>query len=57
VWKLHRLPESIISDWGSQFVAEIMQELNKMLEIESKLSTVFHSQTNRQIERVNQELE
>jgi len=34
-----------------------MQELNRMLGIESKLSTVFHSQTNRQTERVNQELE
>ena len=34
-----------------------MRELNSMLEIESKLSTVFHPQTNRQTEKVNQELE
>jgi len=53
VWKLHRLPESIISDWEPQFVVGIMQELNKILGIESKLSTVFHSQTNGQIERMN----
>ena len=32
-----------------------MQELNKMLEIESKLSMAFHPQTDRQTERVNQE--
>ena len=57
VWKLHRLPESIISDWGPQFVAGIMQELNKILGIESKLSTAFHPQTDRQTKRVNQELE
>jgi len=57
VWKIHRLPESIISDQGPQFMAGIMQELNKMLEIESKLSTVFYPQTDRQTERVNQELE
>jgi len=38
-------------------VAGIMQELNKMLGIESKLSMAFHPQTNRQTERVNQELE
>jgi len=57
VWKLHGLPESIISDWGPQFAAGIMQELNKMLGIESKLLTVFHPQTDGQIERVNQELE
>jgi len=57
VWKLHGLPESIVSDRGPQFTAEIMRELNRMLGIESKLSTVFHSQTDRQTERVNQELE
>jgi len=38
-------------------VAGIMQKLNRMLGIESKLSTAFHPQTDRQIERVNQELE
>jgi len=34
-----------------------MRELNKMLGIKSKLSTVFYPQTDRQTERVNQELE
>jgi len=38
-------------------MAGIMQELNKMLGIESKLSTVFYPQIDRQTERVNQELE
>ena len=57
VWKLHGLPESIISDRELQFVAEIMWELNRMLGIESKLLTVFHPQTDGQTERVNQELE
>jgi len=42
VWKLHSLPESIISDRGPQFTAGLMKELNKILEIKSKLSTVFH---------------
>jgi len=57
VWKLHGLPESIISDRGSQFVAGLMRELNRMLEIESKLLMAFHPQTDGQTERVNQELE
>ena len=57
VWKLHGLPESIISDRGLQFVAGIIRELNRILRIESKLLTVFHPQTDGQIERVNQELE
>jgi len=42
MWKLHGLPESIISDREPQFVAGVMWELNKMLRIESKLSTVFY---------------
>jgi len=57
VWKLYGLLESVISDRGPQFVAGIMRELNKMLGIESKLSTAFHPQIDGQTERVNQELE
>jgi len=57
VWKLHGLPESIISNRGPQFAARLMRELNGILGIKSKLSTAFHPQTDRQTERVNQELE
>jgi len=38
-------------------MAGLMQELNRMLGIESKMSMAFHPQTDGQIERVNQELE
>ena len=55
--KLHRLPKSIISGRKPQFIVELMRELNKILEIENKISTAFYSQTNRQTEMVNQELE
>ena len=57
VWKLHRLPKSIISDRGVQFAVGLMKELNRMLGIETKLSTAFHPQTDKQIEYTNQELE
>ena len=57
VWKLHGLPESIISDRGPQFAAKVIRELNTMLGIDSKLLTAFYPQTNRQTERMNQELE
>ena len=53
MWKLHRLPESVVSDRGPQFVAELIKELNQILEIETKLSTAFHPQTDRQMERMN----
>jgi len=39
--------ESVILDKKSQFAAELIKELNKMLEIKIKLSTAFHPQTNR----------
>ena len=56
VWRLHGLLESVISDRGPQFVAGLIKELNKMLGIETKLSTAYHPQTDRQTERTNQEL-
>jgi len=57
IWKLHGLPDSIISDRGPQFMVGIMKELNYMLGIKTKLSTAFHTQTDDQTERMNQELE
>ena len=53
VWKLHRLPKSIVSDRGPQFAVELMKELNRMLGIEMRLSTAFHPQTDGQIEQMN----
>jgi len=57
MWKLHRLPESVISDRGLQFAAELTKKLNKMLGIETKLFIAYHLQTDSQTERTNQELE
>ena len=51
------MPESVVSDRGPQFAAELTRELNRMLGIKTKLSTVFHPQTDGQTERMNQELE
>jgi len=45
MWKLHGLPESVVSDRGPQFAAELTKELNRMLGIETRLSTAFHPQT------------
>ena len=53
VWKLHGLPESIISDRRLQFVAGLIRELNRILGIKSKISMVFYPQINEQTERVN----
>jgi len=57
IWKLHRLLESIILDREVQFVVGVIKELNNLLEIQTKLSTAYHPQTDGQTERINQELE
>jgi len=54
---LYGLPESIVLNRGPQFAAEMTKELNKILRIETKLSMLYHPQTDRQMERINQELE
>jgi len=41
------LLKSVISDREPQFAAGLIKELNKILEIEMKLSTAFYPQINR----------
>ena len=48
MWKLHGLPESVILDRKPQFAAGLTKELNKMLRIETKLSTAYYLQTDGQ---------
>ncbi|KAF7760451.1 hypothetical protein Agabi119p4_11127 [Agaricus bisporus var. burnettii] len=36
VWKLHGLPETVISDRGLQFAADFTKELNRMLRIDTR---------------------
>jgi len=57
VWKLHGLPKCIILDRGPQFVARFTKELYYLLGIKLVSSIAWHSQTNRQMECVNQELD
>jgi transposase InsO family protein len=57
IFKLHGLPDKIISDRGGQFAANVIQEMYKKLGIEVALSSAYHPQTDGQTERVNQDLE
>jgi len=43
VWKLHGLPESIISDRGPQFAAGLMKELNCKRTSNTRLRSLFQS--------------
>ena len=47
MWRLHRLPKSVVLDRSPQFVAELTKELNRMLGIEMRLSTAFYPRMNR----------
>ena len=56
VWKLHGLPEEVISDRGPQFMLNFMHGLSEILRIKVVASTVYHPQTDGQTEHVNQEV-
>ena len=51
------LYDKIISDRGPQFASAFAKELRKLLNYNLSLSTAYHSQSNRETERVNQEIE
>ena len=53
MWKLHGLPESVVSDRRPQLAVELTKELNKMLGIEMKLLISFYPQTDGQTEKMN----
>ena len=53
IWRLYGLPESVVLDRELQFATELTKKLNRMLEIQTKLSIVFHPQTNGQTKCIN----
>jgi transposase InsO family protein len=57
VFRLHGLPDKIISDRGATFVSKFWQSLLNSLNVQSALSTAYHPQTDGQTEIMNQILE
>ena len=57
IWKLYGLPKCVVSDHGPQFIASFTKELYRLLGIQLSSSTAWHPQMDRQMERVNQELD
>ncbi len=53
VWKHHDLLEFFMSDWDTQFIFDVWKHMCKMLKIDAKLSTTYHSEIDDQIERIN----
>ena len=57
IWKLHGVPRKVLSNRGPQFASRFIEELMKALETKKILLTAYHSQTNKQTEQINQEIE
>jgi transposase InsO family protein len=56
IFKRFGLPDKIISDRDPRFAAHTFQELLKLLNIKSNLTTAYHPQLDRETERVNQDI-
>ncbi|KAJ4807982.1 polyprotein [Rhynchospora pubera] len=57
VYKLHGLPQNIISDRDPIFTSKFWKEIMEKMRVKLKMSTAYHPQTDGQIERVNQCIE
>jgi transposase InsO family protein len=57
LFKRFGLPDEMISDRDPIFAAHAFQELLKLLNIKSNLTTAYHPQSDGATERVNQEIE
>ncbi len=53
VWKHHDLLEFFVSDQDTQFIFNVWKHMCKMLKINIKLSTMYHSEIDDQIKRIN----
>ena len=57
IFRLHALPDSLVSDCSTQFTSSFLRSLWKLVGVTQNLSTSFHPQTDGQTERVNALLE
>ena len=53
IWKLHGVPNKILSDQGPQFASKFMEEFTKALGTKQQLLTVYYPQMDGQTERIN----
>jgi hypothetical protein len=57
IWRLHGLPDSVVSDRGPLFVSEFWRAVCHRLQIKISLSTAYHPETDGQTENANAYLE
>jgi len=56
IWKIHKILWKVLSNRGPQFASRFMKGLEKTLGTKQTLSTVYHTQTDSQMERINQKV-
>jgi hypothetical protein len=57
IFSKHGIPSDVVSDRGSEFTSHFWRSLGKLLNMNLRLSTAYHPQTDGQTERTNQILE
>jgi hypothetical protein len=57
IFRIHGLPDDIVSDRGTQFVSKFSRRLLELLDVKGNRSTAYHPESDGQTERVNQTLE
>lgn len=57
VYKHHGLPQSIVSDRDRVFLSNLRRELFRLADVQLRMSSAYHPQTDGQTERINQCLE
>ena len=56
IWRLHGLPETIVSDRDTRFTSKFWTSLMQLLQVKLNMATAFHPESDGQTERVNQTL-
>lgn len=56
-YRFHGMPNSIVSDRGSNWTGQFWRAFCKLAKVEQRLSTAYHPQTDGGPERYNQEIQ
>ena len=56
IWKIHGVPQKVLSDRKPQFTSRFIEDLTKVLETKWTLSIAYYPQMNSQTKRINQEV-
>ena len=53
IFRLYGIHDSVVSNWGTQFISEFTRALAELVVIQQKISTSFHPQTDGKTKWIN----